>query len=282
MRRLPAYAFAGLAIIVVSEVAMLLEIEPLWSWHTPISWTGYIMLVDGLVFARRGDSWLTRSPREFTFLAVVSIPLWLVFEWFNLFIENWRYINLPESPFWRNFGYAWAFATIWPAIFESAELVATLRNSRSGTRASAASRVGQTTPGLRALLVASGAAMLAWPILWPSPYLAALVWLGFIPLLDPLNRLRGESLLGDLQQGRRDRLTNLLLAGMLCGVLWEFWNYWARAKWIYTVPIMSDLKIFEMPLPGYLGFPAFALGCFTMYEAVRLLLWRGRRRPLAL
>ena len=41
-------------------------------------------------------------------------------------------------------------------------------------------------------------------------------------------------------------------------MLWEFWNYWAGAKWHYSVPIMENLKIFEMPVPGHLGFPAFA------------------------
>ena len=37
---------------------------------------------------------------------------------------------------------------------------------------------------------------------------------------------------------------------------------------------MEDLKIFEMPVPGYLGFPAFAFECFTMYVFVRALVWR--------
>ena len=32
---------------------------------------------------------------------------------------------------------------------------------------------------------------------------------------------------------------------------------------------MEHTKIFEMPLPGYFGFPAFALECFTMYVFVR-------------
>jgi hypothetical protein len=38
---------------------------------------------------------------------------------------------------------------------------------------------------------------------------------------------------------------------------------------------MEDVKIFEMPVPGYLGFPAFALECFTMYVFCRRLatLW---------
>ena len=112
-------------------------------------------------------------------------------------------------------------------------------------------------------------------------YLAATVWLGFILLLDPINaRLGGESLVGDFRAGRHDRLVNLVLGGLLCGVLWEFWNYWSRAKWHYTVPIMERVKIFEMPLPGYLGFPAFALECFTMYVFVRLVAgWLGGGRP---
>jgi hypothetical protein len=32
---------------------------------------------------------------------------------------------------------------------------------------------------------------------------------------------------------------------------------------------MENLKIFEMPVPGYFGFPAFALECFTMFVFVR-------------
>ena len=82
-------------------------------------------------------------------------------------------------------------------------------------------------------------------------------------------RLGGESLYLDFRQGDGSRLTNLIASGLLCGVLWEFWNYWSRAKWHYTVPIMEQVKIFEMPLPGYLGFPAFALECFTMYVFTR-------------
>ena len=67
------------------------------------------------------------------------------------------------------------------------------------------------------------------------------------------------------------RIVNLILSGFLCGFVWEFLNYWSRAKWHYTVPIMENVKLFEMPLPGYFGFPAFALECFTMYVFVRAL-----------
>jgi hypothetical protein len=55
------------------------------------------------------------------------------------------------------------------------------------------------------------------------------------------------------------------LAGWVCGWLWEFWNNWAAAKWHYIFPIGQNWKIFEMPVPGYLGFLPFALECFVMY-----------------
>jgi hypothetical protein len=117
--------------------------------------------------------------------------------------------------------------------------------------------------------------MLASPFLVSANaarYMAAPVWLGFIFLLDPINKhLGAESL---FPEGRTDRVVNLGLSGLLCGVLWEFWNYWSHAKWHYTVPIMEHVRVFEMPVPGYLGFPAFALECFTMYVFVRRMVTR--------
>ncbi len=94
---LPEHAIAGAALLLLSEAAMLAHVEPFWTWHTPFAWTGYILLVDGIVYKLRGSSWLTDNRREFVFLAIVSIPLWVVFEGYNLLIENWYYINLPEN-----------------------------------------------------------------------------------------------------------------------------------------------------------------------------------------
>ena len=272
----------GLWLLLLSEAGMLAKVEPFWTWHTPIAWTGYILFVDGLVYQRRGSSWLTTDYRELAFLAVASIPLWLVFEGYNLLIRNWHYINLPENPVVRYAGFAWAFATISPAIFVTAELIAALRGAPSGGRID--DRITPAPPRehptLDHALVAVGAAMLLWPIVWPSPYLAAPVFLGFVLLLDPINAWRGDpSLLGDIRRGDWARMQNILAGGFICGALWEFWNYWARAKWIYTVPIVGDLKIFEMPVLGYFGFPPFALECFAMYVFVRRIFWRrpGRR-----
>lgn len=277
------WALFGLGVMIVTETATLAGIEPFASWNTPIAWTGFIIFADASVWRARGRSWIRSAPREFAFLALVSIPLWLVFEFYNRFIDNWYYVGLPENTLLRYFGYAWSFATIWPAIFEGAELIAVwrglpvppARSARPAPPARPTPSVFSARPALPALSIIAGAAMLAWPLVWPSPYLAAPVWLGFIFLLEPINTcLGGESLYSDFRQGDGSRFTNLIASGFLCGLLWEFWNYWSRAKWHYTVPIMEQVKIFEMPLPGYLGFPVFALECFTMYVFARAVMVR--------
>jgi hypothetical protein len=277
-RRIPARVWIGAAVMLVSQFAMLARVEPFHSWHTPISWTGYILFVDGIVWKRRGHSWLGSAPREFCFLAVVSVPLWLIFEGYNkYFIQNWYYVGLPESLPVRYIGYIWSFATISPGIFETGDLIASFRRPRPAP----ATPPRPLTNGAW-LSIAAGAALLLLPIVFPSPWLAAPVWLGFIFLLDPLNARAGsEALVNDFDRRRFDRLVNLMLAGLVCGLVWEFWNYWAGAKWIYTVPILPEVKIFEMPILGFGGFPPFALECFTMYVAVRRLCWRGAPRPIS-
>lgn len=261
---------------------MLARIEPFWSWHTPIAWTGFILVADGWIWKLRGNSPLRSDRAEMMFLAAVSVPLWIVFELYNKYsLQNWHYIGLPESRVVRYFGYAWAFATIWPAILIAGELFAAIRHPGQPPRAVDATPVAFDAVAWTS--VVAGGAMLLVPIAFPSPWLAAPVWLGFICLLDPMNAANGsESLRGDFRAGSSDRLLNLLAGGLLCGILWECWNYWARSKWIYTVPVPPHIKIFEMPVAGYLGFPAFAVECFVMYVFVRRLLWHGSRRPIAL
>jgi len=271
----------GLAIMIVSQAATLAGIEPFASWNTPICWTGFILFADAIVYRARGDSWIRSAPREFAALAIASIPLWLIFEGFNLVLRNWYYTGLPEDFALRQFGYAWSFATIWPAMFEGAELVAVLRARTAAPIAAACGDTLRASPAAApapstqpALSVTIGIAMLASPFVVSPPaarYLAAPVWLGFILLLDPVNRRLGAETL------TWERVVNLSLSGLLCGVLWEFWNYWARAKWHYSVPILEHFKVFEMPLPGYLGFPAFALECFTMYVFLRRIVSRDGR-----
>ena len=70
---------------------------------------------------------------------------------------------------------------------------------------------------------------------------------------------------------RRTRLVALLAAGFICGGLWEAWNLGARTKWIYSVPFFDELKLGEMPVLGFLGFPPFVLECYAMVNTLSLL-----------
>src|SRR5207253_10748723 len=110
-------------------------------------------------------------------------------------------------------GCAWSWATIWPAILEGAGLVAVWRGSNASLKVRTPTGVVPTFRPADWASTIGGALMLLVPLLWPSRYLAAPVWLGFIFLLDPINaRLGADSLAADFRSGRTDRLVNLALS----------------------------------------------------------------------
>jgi hypothetical protein len=267
------YGWIGLFIIGTSEILLFTGVPVVRTFFTPLVWTGYILFMDSLVHRQGGPSWVLDRRREFLLLLPASIGFWLIFEVYNFYLRNWHYVGLPEEVPLRVLGYAWAFATIWPAILITAQAV---EGWKGISRAKV--RPWKISPETLVFSLVFGAFCLILPLVTSSlvaHFLAAPVWLGFIFLLDPLNYWMGrDSLFLDLQRGNPRRLYSLLLSGAICGFLWEFWNFWAGARWYYTVPILGQIKIFEMPVLGYLGFPPFALECFVMYSFLKNLLAR--------
>ena len=194
----------------------------------------------------------------------LSVVCWLVFEAYNIHIRNWHYEGLPQSLWIRWLGYGWSFATIFPGIFETTELLECFGIFRRIPKKRR--KVSRT---ILYFFILTGTLCLILPILLPwttARYLAILIWVGFIFLLDPINyRLQIRSLLRNWEEGQMTKLFSLMLAGLICGFLWELWNFWAEARWVYDVPIAQNMKIFEMVLPGYLGFIPFAVECYVMY-----------------
>lgn len=272
----PLYGWVGLAALAIATCLLFRGFAPVAIYFTPIAWTGYILAADAAVLAIRRTSLLHDEPRRFAGLALLSIPLWLIFEAYNLRLQNWTYVGVPRQWALAILGYGWSFATIWPGIFETAELVQSFAWFKPGKplRFSSVSRN---------LMIAFGATCLILPLVLPQAtarFFFVLVWLGFVFLLDPLNyRTGAPSFLADLAAGRFSRFYAFLVSGFICGWLWEFWNYWAAAKWRYIFPIFQQYKIFEMPVPGFLGFLPFALECFTMYATVQ---WLVARREVRL
>ena len=56
-------------------------------------WLGFVLAVDGAVDRRSGTSLLRRSPRQFLWLFVTSLPVWCLFELLNGRTRNWEYLG---------------------------------------------------------------------------------------------------------------------------------------------------------------------------------------------
>ena len=121
--RYPLYGWLGIVCVVGAEWLMFGGVEPVATFFTPIVWSAYILIVDAAVFSVTGRSRLRTAPLGLLRMAGLSIPLWLIFEAYNLRLQNWTYDGVPK--FWPAgmIGYAWSFATIMPAIFETADLI---------------------------------------------------------------------------------------------------------------------------------------------------------------
>lgn len=257
--------YIGLAVVIIAEILLFTGVPWVSVFFTPIVWTGYILLIDAIVFKIRNKSWLITRRKSFLLLFPLSAGFWYIFEFFNLFIRNWSYEGLP-APWIAVTGMTWAFATIGPGMLETADLLQALNAFR------VRGKLFQIPKPVLYTLIVIGIACLIILLIVPSSAarnLIVLLWLGFLFLFDPINCLRGrKSILRDWQEGKWQFFFCLFLAGLICGFLWEFWNYWAQARWVYQVPYAPGPKIFEMPLLGFLGFPPLALEYYAFYSLV--------------
>ena len=90
------YGWAGLLMLLASELCLVLKIEPFYSWFYCFAWWSYILLADNLLFTLRGASLLTTRKRELWAMLPLSVFIWLLFEGYNLFIRNWAYDGMPH------------------------------------------------------------------------------------------------------------------------------------------------------------------------------------------
>jgi hypothetical protein len=261
------YGWIGLTILFVSEIFLFQKIDPFYSWFYCFAWWSYILLADNLLLKLRGTSLLTTRRNELWHMLALSVFIWLLFEAYNLRINNWHYEGVP-SRFWiRWFGYIFSFATVLPGIFITSDLVEYVLGGRgrfcSSENEGFASGSSSRPP--KAFLPL-GLFLCVAPLLWPR-YFFPTVWLGPIFLVDPfLERLGVQSLWSARTVRGGRKIWSLLLGGFACGLMWEFWNYWSASKWVYTVPFFENWKVFEMPALGFFGFPPFALECWSLYQ----------------
>ncbi len=226
-------------------------------------WLGYCLTVDALVYVRKGSSLLKRSFRNYIGLFLLSAPFWWLFELINWRTQNWFY---DGKQFFTDFEYfllaSLSFSTVMPAVFGTAELISTLKWSELKKQGPTI----KSTKSATLFLFFLGWLLLIMLLLWPR-YFFPFVWLSVYFILDPINVwLNNRSLLKYTQTGNWQPVLSLWFGCLICGFFWEMWNFYSYPKWIYEVPHVNFLHVFEMPLLGYLGYLPFSLELFALYH----------------
>jgi hypothetical protein len=261
----PLHGWLGLGLVILFWILnwTLPGVRTHWGFF-PL-WLGYCLTIDGLVCWRTGTSLLTRSPRQYVGLFLVSAPVWWIFELLNVRTQNWTYIGAEifsslEYAFWTTL----SFTTVIPAVFGSAELVASFDFVKRLPRGPVIGTDRRTTLTFFLLGWIMLALMLAWPLAF-FPF----IWLSLFFILEPINIWLGNRSLAEwTKTGDWRPVLALWLGVLLTAFFWEMWNYYSYPKWVYHVPWGDWLHVFEMPLLGYGGYLPFALELYALYHWV--------------
>lgn len=269
--------FIGVILVAFFWIASWSHLGPAGEFSFFPLWLGYILTIDGLVAFRGRASLLSRDPVEFVGLFVLSAPVWWLFEGLDQFTQNWHYIGGDNFTAGQVILISTiSFATVIPAVFETAELISTFSfiEDLRVTRLRLAFLLDRQWS-----LMFIGSGMLLGIVIFPR-YFFPTLWLWGVFMIDSLNWLRGrDSLFALVNGGNWQRVASLALGGLMCGLFWEMWNFFAMPKWYYTVPFFDFAKIFEMPFFGYLGYIPFAWELHALYQFVWGILGR---KPVAL
>ena len=273
IRRWPVHGWLGIVLVAVFWTLnwSLSGLRTHWTFF--FLWLGYCLTVDALVFLCKNDSMLTRNRRAYVGMFFVSIAVWWLFELINLRTQNWFY---EGRQFFTDFQYAVLasvnFSTVIPAVFGTAELVSTF------------SWLAKIRPGFRFIptqrklfgFFVAGWLMLALLLLCPI-YFFPFMWLSVYFIIEPLNVWLGNrSLVQYFSVGDWRPMLALWIGCLICSFFWEMWNFFSYPKWVYQVPFVDVLHIFEMPLLGYGGYLPFSLELYAIYHLVMGLL-KGER-----
>ena len=298
IRRIPFTFWLGLLIILACEALLLVDVRaahrsalhtaqairalPAPRTHllgicrlvaqnmTPLAWLGFIIFAEGVLAMQRQGSPLRRRPHHFACLCLASVPIWCVFDFINFyFMHAWDYLDIPVA-FWDRFiGYFIAFGAIVPGMLMSGQMML-----NSGWFDWASSGSWRMPRWVKWMALLAGAAMTAYAVLSRNPVGCYTLWASLVFLLDPINlKLGRPSMFGDWQKGWYGRTLAAFAGGLLCGFLWEFWNYWALSKWVYHLPFLGGAekyKYFEMPAVGLIGFIPFGIECWVMWQTLRI------------
>lgn len=266
-RRAPPWLWIGLALVAAGWTLAWREgqVPAEWRRHTfTVLWLGYIVVMNALRYQRSGRSPLTHRTGWFLSLFVASAAFWWLFEYLNQFSGNWYYAGIVPSGAWDYFMQAsLPFSTVLPAVASTWAWLASF--PRMDSASLPAVRAGRWLAWLA--LLAGSIGLAALPI-WHEA-LFSMLWLAPLLVFAGLQYLlTGETLFAPLARGDWRPVLQPALAALICGFLWELWNYGSLAKWHYSIPYVQRFPVFEMPVLGYAGYLPFGIECALVMQLV--------------
>ena len=277
--RFPLWGWLGVAVMLLGWILAWNRFEfvaPVQRFTYIPQWMGLIVALNALVYRRTGRSPITHETKGYLTLFPVSAAFWWFFEYLNRYEWNWFYVNVGDmSPLMYITMATISFSTVLPGIMIVAELLATFRIFSDDAFANML-RVNVRSWSVVALLAIGSAIGLVgivllpeftYPFLWISPFMVVvLVKLAF----------GSPCALDDVADGNWSRVVRFAVASLLCGFIWEMWNFNSFTKWIYAVPYVQRFHYFEMPLLGLFGYIPFGIECLVITDAWMKRRWREK------
>jgi hypothetical protein len=261
--KFPLRGWLGLCLTILFWILNWALAGPRTHWGFFPLWVGYCLSIDGLVFLRTGTSLFRRSWRKYIGLFLVSAPVWWIFELLNIRTQNWTYVGAEIfTPFQYAFWTTLSFTTVIPAVFGTAEFIASFNFLKRLERGPVIGTDKRTTASFFAL----GWIMLALMLIYPKIFFL-FIWLSLYFILEPINVWLGNRSLAQwTAKGDWRPVIALWLGILLTAFFWEMWNYYSYPKWVYHVAWGDWMHLFEMPLLGYRGYLPFALELYALYH----------------
>lgn len=233
----------------------------------PMFW-GFSLAIDGIVYRRNeGNSIVSNMPRTLIAIGMASISGWLIFEYLNFFVfDNWYYPMAGLVTLSEFYAYALIGSTgLMPMAFEMYTLLNTYKGLRH--RYSYGPKIVFSRKLQWAILLFTIAITFLigfYPnqmffIIWLGPLIIFAILLDMLGLWTPFKPIA--------QKGDWTPLALICLAEFIMGLLCESWNYLSAYHhpmethnpdyWVYSLPYVDVLHIFEMPLLGLFGYIPF-------------------------
>lgn len=241
---------AGAIVFGAGLAALTGASQPLTDYAYAILWWGLLPIADAWNESRRGLSlWRGRSGHFLSITIPVSVLFWLLFEVLNLAAPQWRYRGGIENIYAQTlFGFI-SFATVIPIMVESYWMV--------GGEFCLPERFAAFFRAWRFSSILLGLILASIPFVNHVFWFNQGIWLAPAFVLLPFTAAKPCGSAGRFARA-------LVFSGLLAGFFWELLNYWSRTQWEYLI-LPSAPHLFQMPLPGYLGFIPFALTALVVY-----------------